>query len=119
MREDALMMKPVATFATLLMALMPAAATPMPAVKSAQCPPGHMVSGGLLRALISHAAGSRSEGHALPKHIDAQGQQLLPRNATALILRGPRDTLRCPSAVAGVSWMTGRASTLRQLGGSA
>ena len=50
------MMKPVATFATLLMALMPAAAAPMPAaaatmpaaaatmpvVKSAQCPPGHV-----------------------------------------------------------------------------
>jgi hypothetical protein len=38
----------------------------------------------LLRALISHAARSRPEGHALPKQIDAEGQQLLPRNATAL-----------------------------------
>jgi hypothetical protein len=37
------MMKPVATFAILLMALMLAAAAPMPAVKSAQCPPRHMV----------------------------------------------------------------------------
>ena len=32
----------------------------------------------LLRALISHAAGSRPKGHALPKQIDAGGQQLLP-----------------------------------------
>ena len=32
----------------------------------------------LLRALISHAAGSRPEGHALPKQIDAEGQYLLP-----------------------------------------
>ena len=31
--------KPVATFATLLIALMPAAAAPIPAVKIAQCPP--------------------------------------------------------------------------------
>jgi hypothetical protein len=45
----------------------------------------------LLRALISHAAGSRFKGHALPKQIDAAGQQLLPRNATALVLLGPRD----------------------------
>src|SRR5690242_3526117 len=42
----------------------------------------------LLRALISHAAGSRFKGHALPKQIDAAGQQLLPRNATALVLLG-------------------------------
>jgi hypothetical protein len=28
----------------------------------------------LLRALISHAAGSRSEAYALPKQIDAEGQ---------------------------------------------
>ena len=40
------MMKSVAALATMLMALMPAAAAPMPAVKSAQCPPGYMVSGG-------------------------------------------------------------------------
>jgi len=77
------MMKPVTTFATLLMALMPAAAAPMPAVKSAQCPPGHMVSGGFC-APLSHAARGRSKGHALPEQIDAEGQQLLPRNATAL-----------------------------------
>jgi hypothetical protein len=32
----------------------------------------------LLRALISHAAGSRPEGHTLPKQIDAEGQYLLP-----------------------------------------
>jgi hypothetical protein len=40
---QALMMKSVATLALLLMALMPAAAAPTPAVKSAQCPPGHML----------------------------------------------------------------------------
>jgi len=53
-------MKPVATLAMLLMALTPAVAAPMPAVKSAQCPPGHMVSGGyctpLFRALLSLSA---------------------------------------------------------------
>ena len=38
-------MKPVATLA-ILTVLTPAAAAPIPAVKSAQCPPGHMVSGG-------------------------------------------------------------------------
>jgi hypothetical protein len=38
-------MKPGATLAMLLV-LMPAAAAPIPAVKSAQCPPGHMQSGG-------------------------------------------------------------------------
>ena len=43
---QARMMKAVATLALLLMALIPAAAAPTPAVKSAQCPPGHMVSGG-------------------------------------------------------------------------
>ena len=48
----------------------------------------------LLRALISHAAGSRSEGHALPKQIDAEGQQLLPGNATAVVLLAERP-LRC------------------------
>jgi hypothetical protein len=46
------MMMPVATLAMLLMALMPAAAAPMPAVKSAQCPPGHMVSGGYCMPLF-------------------------------------------------------------------
>jgi hypothetical protein len=51
-REYALMMKPVATLATLLMALMPAAAAPMPAVKSAQCPPGYMVSVGFCTPLF-------------------------------------------------------------------
>jgi|RhiMetdeSRZDD1v2_1073273.scaffolds.fasta_scaffold145190_4 hypothetical protein len=50
--EKPLMIKPVATFATLLMVLMPAAATPMPAVKSAQCAPGHMVSGGFCAPLF-------------------------------------------------------------------
>ena len=39
-------MKPLATVALVLMALMPAAAAPTPAVKSVQCPPGHMVTGG-------------------------------------------------------------------------
>ena len=34
------------------MALMPAATAPMPAVKSAQCPPGHMVSGGFCAPLF-------------------------------------------------------------------
>jgi hypothetical protein len=38
-------MKPVATL-VMLMVLTPAAAAPIPAVKSAQCPPGHMQSGG-------------------------------------------------------------------------
>ena len=37
-------MKPVATLA-ILTVLTPAAAAPIPAVKSAQCRPGHMVSG--------------------------------------------------------------------------
>ena len=59
----------------------------------------------LLRALISHAAGSRSEGHALPKQIDAEGQQLLPRNATAVVLLGQRnarsDALRSPHGPVG------------------
>ena len=39
-RAQARMMKAVATLALLLMALIPAAAAPTPAVKSAQCPPG-------------------------------------------------------------------------------
>jgi hypothetical protein len=38
-------MKPVATLA-IFTVLTPAAAAPILAVKSAQCPPGHMVSGG-------------------------------------------------------------------------
>ena len=47
----------------------------------------------LLHALVSHTAGSRPEGRALPKQIDAERQQLLPRNATAL---GPAArSLRC------------------------
>ena len=46
------MMKSVAALATMLMALMPAAAAPMPAVKSAQCPPGYMVSGGFCAPLF-------------------------------------------------------------------
>jgi hypothetical protein len=38
-------MKPIATLAV-LMVLTPATAAPIPAVKSAQCPPGYMQSGG-------------------------------------------------------------------------
>jgi hypothetical protein len=51
------MMKPVTTLALLLMALMPAAAAqgPIPAVKSVQCPPGHMVSGGYCTPLFRPA----------------------------------------------------------------
>jgi hypothetical protein len=72
---QARMMKPVATLAMLLMALMPAAAAPIPAVKSAQCPPG-------VHAILSRTSGSRPEAYALPKRIDAEGQQLLPRSQT-------------------------------------
>jgi hypothetical protein len=49
------MMKPVATLALLLMAMPLAAAAPIPAVKSAQCPPGHLVSGGYCTPLFRAA----------------------------------------------------------------
>jgi hypothetical protein len=75
------MRKPVATLAMLLIALMPAAAAPIPAVKSAQCPPRHIVSGGYCTPLFRGPPGSRPEAYALPKQMDAEGQQL-PRSQT-------------------------------------
>ena len=90
-REDALMMKPVATFVTLLMALMPAAAAPIPAVKSAQCPPGHMVSGGFCAPLFRVPPVAVPKVMHCPNRLMQRGHQLLPRNAAALVLRGPRE----------------------------
>src|SRR5262249_48558247 len=37
----------------------------------------------LLHAPVSRSPASGPEGHALPQQIDAEGHQLLPRNATA------------------------------------
>jgi hypothetical protein len=47
----------VATLAMLM--LMPAAAASIPAVKSAQCPPGHIVSGGYCTPMFRPAPGLR------------------------------------------------------------
>ena len=95
MREDALMMKPVATFATLLMALMPAAAATMPAaaatmpaaaatmpaVKSAQCPPGHMVSGGSCAPLF------RMPPAAVPKVMHCPNRLMQGGSSSCLEMR--------------------------------
>ena len=81
MREDALMMKPVATFATLLMALMPAAAAPMPAVKSAQCPPGHIVSGGFCAPLF------RMPPAAVPKVMHCPNRLMQRGSSSCLEMR--------------------------------
>ena len=70
-------MKPVATLA-ILTVLTPAAAAPIPAVKSAQCPPGHMVSGGTARPCFAwRRQWSRRSGNA-----GAEGRRAAP--ATAL-----------------------------------
>ena len=71
----------VATFATPLMALMPATAASIPAVKVCNARLGHG-EWRLLRALISRAA----------------GQQFLPRNATEVVLLAERSrhALRSP-----------------------
>jgi hypothetical protein len=45
----------VLTALVMLFVLTPATAAPMPAVKSAQCPPGHMQSGGYCLPLIRPA----------------------------------------------------------------
>jgi uncharacterized membrane protein YtjA (UPF0391 family) len=45
----------------MLIVVMPAAAAPIPAVKSAQCPPGHMQSGGYCTPLL------RTPPAAIPK----------------------------------------------------
>ena len=50
-------MSPVATLAMLMLMLMPAAAASIPAVKSAQCPPGHIVSGGYCTPMFRRAPG--------------------------------------------------------------
>jgi hypothetical protein len=53
----------MALFGTLamlmLLMLMPAAAASIPAVKSAQCPPGYIVSGGYCTAMFRPAPGLR------------------------------------------------------------
>jgi hypothetical protein len=41
----------------LMLMLMPAAAASIPAVKSAQCPPGHIVSGGYCTPMFRRAPG--------------------------------------------------------------
>ena len=80
-REDPLMIKPVATFATLLMVLMPAAATPMPAVKSAQCAPGHMVSGGFCAPLF------RMPPAAVPKVMHCPNRLMQRGSSSCLEMR--------------------------------
>ena len=67
------MVKPVATLAMLLMALMPAAAAPMPAVKSAQCPPGHMVSGGYCTPLFRVAPPAVPKVMPCPNRLTQRG----------------------------------------------
>ena len=52
-------MSPVATLAMLMLMLMPAAAASIPAVKSAQCPPGYIVSGGYCTPMFRPAPGLR------------------------------------------------------------
>ena len=74
-------MKPVTTFATLLMALMPAAAAPMPAVKSAQCPPGHMVSGGFCAPLF------RMPPAVVPKAMHCPNRLMQRGNSSCLEMR--------------------------------
>jgi len=49
----------VATLAMLMLMLMPAAAASIPAVKSAQCPPGYIVSGGYCTPMFRPAPGLR------------------------------------------------------------
>ena len=49
----------VATLAVLMLMLMPAAAASIPAVKSAQCPPGHIVSGGYCTPMFRPTPGLR------------------------------------------------------------
>ena len=71
----------VATFATLLMALMPAAAAPMPAVKSAQCPPGHIVSGGFCAPLF------RIPPAAVPKVMHCPNRLMQGGSSSCLEMR--------------------------------
>jgi hypothetical protein len=47
----------VATLAMLMLMLMPATAASIPAVKSAQCPPGYIVSGGYCTPMFRPAPG--------------------------------------------------------------
>ena len=49
----------VATLAMLMLMLMPATAASIPAVKSAQCPPGYIVSGGYCTPMFRPAPGLR------------------------------------------------------------
>jgi hypothetical protein len=51
----------VVTILAMLAVVLPAAAAPIPAVKTAQCPPGHMQSGGYCTPLL------RSPPAAVPK----------------------------------------------------
>jgi hypothetical protein len=55
----AVRMSLVATLAMLMLMLMPAAAASIPAVKSAQCPPGYIVSGGYCTPMFRPAPGLR------------------------------------------------------------
>ena len=65
----------VATLAMLMLMLMPAAAASIPAVKSAQCPPGYIVSGGYCTPMFRPAPA------AVPKLRQCRGSYAQIRNS--------------------------------------
>jgi hypothetical protein len=72
--------------AMLMLLLMPAAAASIPAVKSAQCPPGYIVSGGYCTPMFRPAPGLRrppSPGNGISRP-ETKAPKLLPNSISPL-----------------------------------
>ena len=67
----------VATLAMLMLMLMPATAASIPAVKSAQCPPGYIVSGGYCTPMFRPAPGLR--GLPFPENVISRPETKTPK----------------------------------------